>query len=198
LRVDAFHYDLPADLIAQRPAEDRERARLMHLPVGSTSPEHHRISDLPDLLKAGTLVVVNDTRVVPARLLGRKRETGGQVEIFLLRRVGTRELETGPNETRPVDIWRALGRATKPLRFGTEIDVAARGAGGVPTLRIRLLGRADDDGLLEVALWTLSGEPVDAGLRTCGHVPLPPYIKRDDSSEDEARYQTVYARHACT
>jgi S-adenosylmethionine:tRNA ribosyltransferase-isomerase len=195
LRVDAFHYDLPADLIAQRPAEDRERARLMHLPVGSTSPEHHRISDLPDLLKPGTLVVVNDTRVVPARLLGRKRETGGQVEIFLLRRVGTRELETGPKETRPVDVWRALGRATKPLRFGTEIDVAARGAEGVPTLRIRLLGRADDDGLLEVALWTLSGEPVDAGLRACGHVPLPPYIKRDDSSEDEARYQTVYARH---
>ena len=68
-------------------------------------------------------------------------------------------------------------------------------AAGGAALVVRLLGRADDDGLLEVGIWSATGEPVDDLLRACGHVPLPPYIKRDDSSEDEARYQTVYARH---
>jgi len=197
LRVDAFQYDLPSDLIAQRPSEERERARLMHLPAGGPPPQHRRVSDLPDLLAPGTLVVLNDTRVVPARLLGRKRDTGGQVEVFLLRPVGTREVEVAPNQTRVVAIWRALGRSSKPLRFGTEIDIVARGtdAGGAGVLRVRLLGRAEDDGLLEVALWTPSGRPLAEAILECGHVPLPPYIKRDDSGEDVARYQTVYATH---
>ena len=167
----------------------------MHLPPGSAPPEHHHVAELPELLVTGTLVVLNDTRVVPARLLGRKRDTGGRVEVMLIQRTGTRELATAPNETRSVDIWRALGKATKPLKVGMDVDVAARGTEGPAALRVRLLGRSEKDGLLEVALWTPAGEPVDAAMLACGHVPLPPYIKRDDSADDAARYQTVYARH---
>jgi S-adenosylmethionine:tRNA ribosyltransferase-isomerase len=196
VRVDAFHYELPAELIAQRPAEDRELARLMHLPPGGGDPEHRRVSDLPDLLPPGALVVVNDTRVIPARLLGRKRETGGRVEVLLVRRVGSRELEVAPGDVRGVQVWRALGKASKPLRFGGDVEVFRRDAqAGRAALVVRLLGRAEDDGLLEVALWSPSGEPVDAAVRACGHVPLPPYIKREDEPGDVDRYQTVYARH---
>src|SRR5580704_3279755 len=129
MRVDAFHYELPPELIAQRPAEDRELARLMLLAASGGPPEHRRISELPELLTAGALVVVNDTRVIPARLLGRKRETGGRVEVLLVRRTGLRELEVAPGVVRGVEVWRALGKASKPLRFGADVEVPARGQG---------------------------------------------------------------------
>ncbi len=202
MRVDALHYELPPELIAQRPAEDREIARLMFLPPVDGTPEHRRVRDLPELVPPGALIVVNDTRVIPARLLGRKRVTGGRVEIFLVRRVGSRDLEVEPGVTRKAEIWRALGKATKPLKFGTDVEILPRqddsrgvGAGVAPALSARLLGRFDDDRLLEVALWTASGGPVDAAVRALGHVPLPPYIKREDAADDVERYQTIYARH---
>jgi S-adenosylmethionine:tRNA ribosyltransferase-isomerase len=199
MRVDAFHYELPPELIAQRPAEDRELARLMVLGAGGAALEHRRIHELPELLPTGALVVVNDTRVIPARLLGRKRETGGRVEILLVRRTGVRELEVAPGDVRATQVWRALGKASKPLKFGADIEVPPRGRPederGPAAVVVRLLGRAEDDGLLEVALWSGSGEPLDVAIRACGHVPLPPYIKREDEADDAERYQTVYARH---
>ncbi len=198
MRLDAFHYELPPELIAQEPARERERARLMVLGEGAAA-EHLRISELPNRIPPGALVVVNDTRVVPARLLGRKRDSGGRVELLLVRRVGTRELaDAGPDSqpTRTVEVWRALGRASKPLKFGMDVEVPGRGeTDASPALVARLLRRADEDGLLEVALWTPSGVPVDGAIRAAGHVPLPPYIKRDDGPEDAERYQTIYARH---
>ncbi len=197
MRVDALNYELPPELIAQRPAEDREKARLLHLPATGEAAEHRLVAELPDLIPAGALVVVNDTRVVPARLVGRKRDTGGRVEVFLLRRTGTRELETAPAQTHSVEIWSALGKSSKPLRFGSDVEIAARGTlpGSAPALNARLLGRSAEDGLLEIALWTPSGSSVQEAVTACGHVPLPPYIKRDDSLEDAERYQTVYARY---
>ncbi|HEY8041647.1 MAG TPA: S-adenosylmethionine:tRNA ribosyltransferase-isomerase, partial [Polyangiaceae bacterium] len=184
MRVDAFQYELPPELIAQRPAEDRELARLMRVPPGGAF-EHRRVSELPELLPPGALVVVNDTRVIPARLLGHKRETGGRVEVLLVRRVGVRELEVAPGDVRAAEVWRALGKASKPLKFGADVEVTRRGVeAGPPSLVVRLLGRADEDGLLEVALWSPSGEPLDAAVRACGHVPLPPYIKREDGPDD--------------
>ncbi len=188
MRVDAFHYELPPELIAQRPAEDRESARLLHLPADGGAAEHRTVADLPSLLPPGALVVLNDTRVIPARLLGNKSETGGKVEIFLVRRIEERTIELAPGEEKRVEVWRALGKASKPLKFGSDVRV------GDGRLVVRLLGRADDDGLLEVALWAPSGESVDAAIRACGHVPLPPYIKRDDDAADLDRYQTVFAR----
>lgn len=196
MRVDELEYELPPELIAQRPTPERERARLLVVPSDGSPVEHRAVGDLPELLPEGALVVVNDTRVIPARLLGRKRDTGGKVEVFLVRRAGERELEVAPGQTRTVEIWRALGKASKPLRFGADVDVPARGEeAGPAVLIVRLLGRAEEDGLLEVAVWTASGLPVEAGVRSCGHVPLPPYIKRDDETSDAERYQTVYARN---
>jgi len=196
MRVDAFNYELPPELIAQRPAEERELARLLALPRGGGAPEQRRVSELPDLLPPGALVVVNDTRVVPARLLGRKRETGGRVEVLLVRRTGVREIEAAPGDVRAAEVWRALGKASKPLKFGSDVDIPLRGTEDGPAmLVVRLLGRSEEDGLLEVAVWTVSGEPVDAAVKACGHVPLPPYIKREDEQDDVERYQTVYARH---
>jgi S-adenosylmethionine:tRNA ribosyltransferase-isomerase len=195
VQIGAFHYELPPELVAQRPAEERELARLLVLPRGDGPLEHGRVSELPDRFPPGALVVVNDTRVVSARLHGRKRDTGGRVELLLLRRVGSRSLQTGA-DTRDAEIWRALGKASKRLRFGSDVEVSPRDApDDPPALFARLLGRADEDGLLEVAVWTASGEPVQAALRACGHVPLPPYIKREDEPSDAERYQTVYARH---
>jgi S-adenosylmethionine:tRNA ribosyltransferase-isomerase len=194
MRVDAFHYDLPPELIAQRPAPDRELARLMNLPRGGGAPEQRRVADFPDLLPTGALVVVNDTRVIPARLLGRRRETGGRVEVLLVRRTGQCEVEVAPGKVRPAEVWSALGKGSKPLKFGTEIEVGAP-LGRDQDLMIRLLRRTEDDGLLEVALWTNSGGPIDAAVRDSGTVPLPPYIKREAEAEDAHRYQTVYARH---
>jgi len=196
MRVDAFDYELPPELIAQHPAADREAARLMQVPCGDGEPRHLHIADLPELVAPGALVVVNDTRVIPARLLGRKRETGGKVEILLVRRAGVCDLKVGPGDVRKADVWKALGKANKPMKLGADIEVTPRnGTVGMAALAARLVGRSKEDGLLEVALWSPARMPVDAALLACGHVPLPPYIERDAQPDDAVRYQTVFARH---
>ena len=174
MRVDAFTYELPEELIAQRPAAERESARLCV--VLPHALEHHVVRELPELLPDGALLVVNDTRVVPARLLGHRRPSGGKVEIFLVRQEGS----TGRGER-----WRALGRASKTLRPDTEIEVGA--------LTVRVLTR-HDDGTLDVELESGDGRSVRDLVHALGHVPLPPYIARGDDADDAARYQTVFAR----
>jgi S-adenosylmethionine:tRNA ribosyltransferase-isomerase len=201
MRIDALGYDLPPELIAQRPAEEREAARLLVLGADGSRLEK-RIADLPEALPSGALLVVNDTRVVPARLLGQKRPSGGRVEIFLVRKMGERSVRLDDGSERRAIVWRALGRASKALRDGMEIAVGV-GVGDAKSdakveapLVVKLLGRAAD-GLLEVALCANaddSDDAVDALIHAHGHVPLPPYIKRDDDSDDRARYQTVFAR----
>lgn len=185
MRVDAFDYELPPDLIAQRPKAERDEARLLALGRNASEPTHHHVGDLAELLPEGSLVVVNDTRVVPARLLGQKRGSGGKVEIFLVRKVGEKEIELAPGVSAIGEVWRALGRASKALRDGMDIEVGP--------LLVRLLGRGDD-GLLEVALVAPPGQTVSDVVAVHGHVPLPPYIKRDDDADDRARYQTMFAR----
>lgn len=141
---------------------------------------HESIANLPSFVPEGALVVLNDTRVVKARLLGNKVGSGGKAEIFLVRRT-----ETTPRATGLAQTWRALGKSSKPLRPGAEIQ-----AGPV---HVRLLGRTDD-GLLEVEVSTTNGTDVDAAIAEHGHMPLPPYIKRSDEPLDEQRYQTVFAK----
>src|SRR4051794_12926022 len=126
MRADAFDYDLPEEQIAQQPTADREAARLMV--VGrepGDAPEHRTIAELAELVPEGALVVLNDTRVIPARLLGHKAETGGKAEIFLVRKVGTRTVAD-----KELEVWRALGKASKALKFGSVVDVG--------TLRVHL------------------------------------------------------------
>ncbi len=190
MRVDLLDYELPSELIAQHPAADRQDARLLAVGAGDAH-EHRTIDDLAELIPDRALLVLNDTRVLPARLFAHK-ETGGRVEIFLVRRVETR-VEGG----RPVEIWRALGKASKSLRFGIELRVggpAKAGDAEPPTLFARILTRSEDDGLLEVALYTDGRGSIEDAVSACGRMPLPPYIKRDVEPADAERYQTVYAR----
>jgi S-adenosylmethionine:tRNA ribosyltransferase-isomerase len=195
MRVAAFDYELPSDLIAQHPPPERDLARLLVVPPGVAGLAHHRVSDLPQLLERGSLLVVNDTRVIPARLLGRK-PTGGRVEWLLVRRVGTRPIHDSPGDASIGEVWEALGKGLGTSEPGSTFEVAARTGSneGGASLRVTLLRRLNEDGLLEVLVCGSGGESVRRLLEVCGHVPLPPYIKRADLTEDSARYQTVYAR----
>ncbi len=197
MKVAAFDYELPVERIAQEPAADREESRL--LIVGPDALEHRRIAELAELVPAGALIIANDTRVVPARLLGTKADSGGKVEIFLVRKVEERSIPLSEGVERTGEVWSALGRSSKPLRFGTDVLVGPPGEAtpGVTAtaarLVIRLLGRTED-GLLEVALFTAPSDTLAAALAAVGQVPLPPYIKRTPTESDTERYQTVFAR----
>lgn len=178
--------------------------------------------ELDRVLPERCLLVINDTRVVPARLLGRKERSGGRVEIFLERKLGATTLEHA-GERFEAERWRCLGRASKPLREGAHV-VFDRGPGAVAAsaeaeagiLWARILssdvgserGSADNAAagsaaeapgqsgarLLEVALFSPERMPLAAAVEALGHVPLPPYIHRADDEADRTRYQTVFAR----
>ncbi|HWK80565.1 MAG TPA: tRNA preQ1(34) S-adenosylmethionine ribosyltransferase-isomerase QueA [Thermomicrobiales bacterium] len=166
-----FDYHLPPELIAQEPLADREASRLLVLPRDGRPIEHRVFRDLPDLLDPGDLLVVNDSRVIPARLLGH-RETGAEVEILLLRRE-----ESG--------LWRALARPTRRLRIDERIVIPARTADGDEASAI--LREKLDDGQVLVEL----DDSLTTDLDHFGRVPLPPYITHH--LDDDERYQTVYS-----
>ena len=173
--VSDFDFELPGDRIAQAPAADREAARLLVLDRGTGAVIHRIVADLPALLTSGDLLVVNDTRVFPARLLGRRVPSGGAVECLLLTRI---------DEER----WDALMHPGQKLRVGATVVFERKG--------VRLCGEVlarRFHGRRTIRLWAEDGSPVDAAIDTLGHVPLPPYIKRPDEPTDRARYQTVYA-----
>src|SRR5205814_6304492 len=171
--VREFDFSLPFDLIAQEPAAERGAARLLHLRRDTGVPVHSSIRSLPDLLHEGDLIVVNNTRVFPARLLGRRVPAGGAVECLLIGRIGE-------------DRWEALMHPGQKLRPGAEVIFeGARALHGV-VLERRFFGRR------VIRLWTEGGN-VDEVVDVIGHVPLPPYIKREDRPEDRERYQTVFA-----
>lgn len=166
MRVSEFDYALPEELIAQRPSPERSASRLLRLDATSGRLEDLSFSDLPDLVDARDTVVLNDTRVVKARLAGRKAG-GGRVEVFVERPTGSREAL-------------ALIRSSHAPRAGALL-VVGDGA------RVTVLGR---EGELYRVRFT---EPVDALLERCGAVPLPPYITHAPDLADAERYQTVYA-----
>jgi S-adenosylmethionine:tRNA ribosyltransferase-isomerase len=164
--VSEFDYELPPELIAQQPAPERGASRLLRLDAASGAIEDLAFADLPALLGAGDAVVLNDTRVINARLAGRKR-TGGKIEVFVERILQPREAL-------------ALIRASHPPSVGSELLVG----GGVV---VRIEGREAD--LYKVRF----SQDVEAVLEQSGAVPLPPYIAHAPRPEDAERYQTVYA-----
>jgi S-adenosylmethionine:tRNA ribosyltransferase-isomerase len=175
VRTELFDYHLPPDLIALRPPAHRDGGRLLVLDPSSGGVNHAAIADLPNLLPPDALLVANDTRVIPARLHGR-RPTGGRVEVLLVE---------PQNGDRGSCSWTCLARANRPFRPGDRIDlagldaeVAERGERGELTLTF------DGD-----------AEAVRRHLDERGEVPLPPYIRREPIAEDRLRYQTVYSRH---
>jgi len=178
VKVSDFDYELPPERIAQEPAARRDGSRLLVLDRSSGRVDHRRFVDLPDLLEPADLVVLNDTRVLPARLAGRK-PTGGRVEVLLLDRV---DPAGGPSR------WWCWLRASKTPAPGSTVDL---GQG----LKARLDGR--DGERWRVTLEDEDGDP-DAKIERLGRPPLPPYIRRAPGDprepEDRRRYQTVYAR----
>jgi S-adenosylmethionine:tRNA ribosyltransferase-isomerase len=173
--ISEFDYELPPDLIAQEPAADRSAARLLRLSRDTGAISHGVVSQLPDLLTPGDLLVVNDTRVFPARLLGRRLPGGGAVECLLIAR-------------RDTDRWEALVHPGQKLRPGSRM-IFQDGR----TLHAEILERLFYGRRL-IRLWTDDGSPVGEAIDVLGHVPLPPYIKRLDTDVDRDRYQTVFAR----
>lgn len=222
--VRDFDFDLPTELIAQVPAGERTAARLLHLDRQTGSIAHATIASLRDRLRAGDLLVVNNTRVFPARLLGRRLPGGGAVECMLVRRLGSgrgrrrvgleSEPKSGPkseSKSGPRSELRSeltSGPGSEP-EAGTEVDAEIWEALVHPGQKLHPGARMVFEGVRTVhgevldqrffgrrvvRLWTADGTPVDTAVDAIGHVPLPPYIKRADAAEDRDRYQTVYAR----
>ena len=173
--VREFDFNLPPELIAQEPAAERGAARLLHLHRDTGAIAHTSVAALPDLLRAGDLVVVNNTRVFPARLLGRRLPSGGAVECLLIGR-------------RAEDIWEALMHPGQKLRQGAKVVFEGARTVHGEVLERRFYGRR------LIRLWTDEGTSIDQAIDAIGHVPLPPYIKRDDCAVDRDRYQTLFAR----
>ena len=169
MRVDLFDFELPAERIALRPARPRDAARLL-LVAGSGPFQDLSVRDLPGLLRAGDVLVFNDTRVIPAQLEGRRGEA--KIGATLHKRIDLRR-------------WQAFIRNAKRLRLGDTIDFAA----GVQAL---VEARADDG---SVTLAFLGDEPVEVLLERAGQMPLPPYIagKRPTDAQDQTDYQTMFA-----
>ena len=166
MQLTDFDYDLPGHLIARHPLPERDASRLLDIQSDPFLDRH--IADLPQLVQPGDLWVLNDTRVIPARLLG-KKQSGGKVELLLLEPTGE------------ADEWIAWGKANKPLKPGETIVIA-------DNFRAEILQR---DGK-EVRI-RLMAENVMQAIEANGHMPLPPYIDRADTEMDKERYQTVFA-----
>jgi S-adenosylmethionine:tRNA ribosyltransferase-isomerase len=162
-----FHYELPDELIAQAPLAERSASRLLVLDGASGRYSDRRFAELPQLLAPGDLLVLNDTRVIPARVFGQKA-SGGRVEVLLERVLDERRVL-------------ALIRVSKPPAAGHTLALDGEATAIV---------RARQDDLYELEL----DRPALEYFEAHGHVPLPPYIRRSDAQSDRARYQTIYAR----
>ena len=169
MKTSDFDYHLPPELIAQTPLEPRDSCRLLVLDRRTGSVEHRSFRDLPDYLDPGDVVVMNDSRVLPGRLVGRREATGGRVELLLLRRLGP-------------GTWKVMARPARALRPGVRARVPRPGHEDLEVVVVE----AEPDGVRVVRLST------EEGLEVWGQVPLPPYIHA--RLEDPEAYQTVYAR----
>lgn len=188
MRTDDFDYDLPQELIAQEPASVRDACRLLKMDRATGALEDRIFHDVGDYLKPGDLLVANETRVMPARLLGAKRGTGGAAEVFLLREVFGREPKTNSSA-----LWEALVRPGRRLKPGAVVDFTdASGAVVLSAEVVDWVEDKGDGGKGERLVRLTTGLPsLDEALHAVGHTPLPPYIK--GYAGDEELYQTVYS-----
>ena len=176
-RVEDYEYDLPAGQLARYPSTERDASRLMVAPRHGGQVEDRLFRDLPSLLSPGDVLVVNDSKVLPVRLKGRK-PTGAPAEILLLR-----PWRGGEHGGEDPHVWEALVRPGGKLKPGRTVTVG-------PDLDVEILDSVDGGGRVVRLRTELSVLEV---LGRYGHVPLPPYLERDDEPLDRERYQTVYA-----
>lgn len=177
--VDLFDFELPERLIAQTPLSDRTGSRLLTLDKRTGGIGHHAFSELIDYLHPGDVLVLNDTKVIPARLFGVKPETGAKVEVLLLKSLG-------------LDRWQALIKPAKRVRTGMTIHFGSEhDPSGEPLLAAKVIAEGEmGERTLHFTYKGIFNEILDR----LGQMPLPPYIKEQLQEKD--RYQTVYARHA--
>ncbi len=169
MKTSDFMYDLPEERIAQTPVEPRDHSRMMVIPLDGGELQHKHFYDVVDYLRPGDALVINETRVIPARLLG-ERENGGPAEILLLKQVGPK-------------LWETLVKPGRRLRVGAKVSF------GGGRLLAEIMGDTDAGG--RVVQFTCEGT-LEAALDELGEMPLPPYIH--EKLENQERYQTVYAK----
>ena len=179
MRTVDFNFTLPSELIAQTPSATRDASRMLVVHRAESRTEHKQFRDLREYLRAGDVLVLNNSRVIRARLRGHKPTSGGQVELLLVE-------EVAPNE------WWTLLRPGKRVRVETEIHLRRNGDGASP-VRAVVLGKNDEGHCLV----RFTGTPnILDELATHGEIPLPPYIERAAGPEDDSRYQTVFSMPA--
>jgi len=172
MKVSDFDYELPKELIAKFPVEPRDSSRLMVLHRNTGEIEHRIFRDIVEYLKPGDVLVINDTKVIPARLFG-KLETGGKVELLLVRQPG-------------LGIWEVMAKPARKLKegkriyFDEELEAIVKGYGGEGRRIVEFILKSNKDFMEK--------------LEEIGHIPLPPYIEREEKPEDREKYQTVFAR----
>jgi S-adenosylmethionine:tRNA ribosyltransferase-isomerase len=190
MKLSEFDYRLPEERIAQEPLAERDASRLLLLDRAASPPSDHFFRELPELLRGDELLVVNNARVIPARLFGRRRgvksespgNLGGASERHLSSRIEvllTRKLDG--------DVWEALVRPGRKVRVGERIVF------GEGELEAEIIGRGEYG---ERRIKFASGGDVSAKIEQLGHMPLPPYIRRSDQPTDQRRYQTIFASHS--
>jgi S-adenosylmethionine:tRNA ribosyltransferase-isomerase len=175
MKTSDFYFDLPEELIAQKPAGERGDDRLMQLGRVSGTIVHHRMSDLPDLIAPGTLMIFNDSKVRRSRCYGIKTATGREQEFMFLN-------QTGPEG----DTWHTMVKGAKKVHAGGTYSFADGSVGTIVSV-------PEDEGT-EFRTITFPFRILEDWFERNGHIPLPPYIRREDTDVDSERYQTVYAK----
>lgn len=183
MKTSDFSYELPEELIAQDPLPDRSSSRMMVLNRNTGEIAHRTFMDIREYLRPGDCLVRNNTRVIPARLIGVKKDTGAKAEVFLLKRIHEEGMENGTT-------WETLVKPGKKLREGSVVEFGVPAGGGTAPLVAKIL-RVLPDGnrIVHFSFEGIFEEVLDR----LGETPLPPYIHH--TLEDKNRYQTVYARY---
>lgn len=171
MKLSDFDYELPPDRIAQVPLEDRDSSRLLVVDRQTGKFQHSRFSNIGDFLPESALLVLNDTKVIPARLIGNKSVTGGRIELLLI-------------EEKETDVWEVLAKPMRSLRVGTQLEF------GEGLLKAEVVEKPDNANCK--VKFCFDGEFFTI-LSEIGHMPLPPYIRRTPNKEDNVRYQSIYA-----
>ena len=188
MKTSDFEYELPPELIAQHPSEQRDACRLLVMDRVTGALEDRIFRDIVDYIQPGDLLVANETRVIPARLVGAKRGTGGAAEVLLLREVFDREPKTGSSA-----VWEALVKPGKRLKPGSGAIVDFENSAGNVALSAEVIDWAEGGTRGErIVRLTTAEASLDEALHAVGHTPLPPYIK--NYTGDEELYQTVYSK----
>jgi S-adenosylmethionine:tRNA ribosyltransferase-isomerase len=185
VHTDDFDFPLPPERIAQAPLPERDASRLLHVDRATGARRHLVFRDLPGLLRAGDVLVLNDSRVIPARLLGKKAGTGGRAELLLVRPAADVETEAALKAGASGTVWTCLGQSSKGFKPGARLEFDA----GLTAEVLEDLGGGEFRVRFTSELATL-----EEAIARAGRLPLPPYIERAPTADDAERYQTVYAR----